>query len=81
MLHFHYDEHEEQNSGQLCQEFPCIDNKKTGHTKIDRTVFGSTWQKVIEKMRNSDFDMEVEEAKVVFVKLKKYYQRESCSPE
>ena len=32
-------------------------------------------------MRNSDFDMEVEEAKLVFVKLEKYYQRESCSPE
>ena len=54
------------------KEFPCIYDKNQKCDK-DRIVLGNTWQKVIEKLENSNFDMEVEDAKAVFANLKKRY--------
>lgn len=60
------------------KEFPCIYDKNQKSDK-DRTVLGNTWQKVIEKLENSNFDMEVQDAKAVFANLKKRYQNKRAT--
>ena len=52
--------------------------KKTRVTKIC-TVIGNAWQKVIEKSKNSNFDMEVEEVTAQFASLQKHYQQKTCN--
>ena len=60
------------------KEFPCIYDKKGKSHKV-LTFLGNAWQKVKEKLKNSDFDIEVEEAKTGSANLKKRYQRKRAA--
>ena len=51
------------------KEFPCIYDRKDEGYK-DCAVLGNAWQKNVEKLKNSDSNMEVE-AKAAFANLKK----------
>ena len=55
------------------KEFPCIYDKKDKSHKV------LTFKKVKEKLKNSDFDVEVEEAKAGSANLKKRYQRKRAA--
>ena len=43
------------------------------------TVLGSAWQKVIKKLKKSDIDTELEEAKAASANLKKRYQEKRAT--
>ena len=60
------------------KKFPCIyDKKDKGHK--DRRILGNAWQKVVKKLKNSDFDMEVAKAKATFTNFKKCYQKKRAT--